>query len=260
MATMSSSALKESIFMDTILSMMPDQQQSLVTELEAYFSRRFPCLDGNVLAWWKVMDTFFPQLQALISTSNAETCCRLPNFISHCPGHPSHPWGKYICWVAILKQQAYIVWFTILNDGCLCIEDSCCQGVAEAWPQQWHRISGRATNSPLNIINYEYNMSTIQYEYSTITYGDWIFKYDTITIYYGLEIYLFVIGKPYSWVTVSATSWHSHCQKWPWPNPELPSPMLQWLLATTCHDYLSTYITTYSVKCALVAYGSTPPH
>jgi len=62
MATTSSSASKESAFMDMILSMTPNWQQALVTKLKAYFSGRFPCLDGCVLTWWKVIGTFIPQL------------------------------------------------------------------------------------------------------------------------------------------------------------------------------------------------------
>jgi len=45
--------------MEMILSMTPDQQEALVTELESYFSGRFPCLDGKVLEWWKE-NTWFP--------------------------------------------------------------------------------------------------------------------------------------------------------------------------------------------------------
>ena len=47
-------AAAASIFLDDIRSLTPAQQRAAVTEIEAYFSRTYPCLDGNALAWWMV--------------------------------------------------------------------------------------------------------------------------------------------------------------------------------------------------------------
>lgn len=43
-----------SIFLDAIRSLTPAQQRAAVTEIEAYFSGTYPCLDGNALVWWMV--------------------------------------------------------------------------------------------------------------------------------------------------------------------------------------------------------------
>ena len=43
-----------SIFLDAIRNLTPDQQKAAITEIEAFFSGTYPCLDGNVLKWWKV--------------------------------------------------------------------------------------------------------------------------------------------------------------------------------------------------------------
>jgi hypothetical protein len=90
-AAVSSSTSTESIFMDTILSMTPNQQQALVTELEDYFSGRFPCSDGNVLAWWKVMVLSSHNFKTLTS-SNAETRRRFPNSVPCRSRYFSHSW------------------------------------------------------------------------------------------------------------------------------------------------------------------------
>jgi hypothetical protein len=90
-AAVSSSTSTESIFMDTILSMTPNQQQALVTKLDDYFSGRFPCSDGNVLAWWKVMVLSSHNFKTLTS-SNAETRCRFPNSVPCCSRYFSHYW------------------------------------------------------------------------------------------------------------------------------------------------------------------------
>jgi hypothetical protein len=43
-----------SIFLDAIQSLTPAQQRAAVTEIEAYFSGIYPCLDGNAVVWWMV--------------------------------------------------------------------------------------------------------------------------------------------------------------------------------------------------------------
>jgi len=42
-----------SAFMDAIKIVAPSFSQA-VTEIEAFFSGTYPCLDGNALKWWKV--------------------------------------------------------------------------------------------------------------------------------------------------------------------------------------------------------------
>jgi hypothetical protein len=48
-----------SIFMDAIRNLTPAQQRAAVTEIEAFFNGTYPCLDGNVLGWWKVRPAFY---------------------------------------------------------------------------------------------------------------------------------------------------------------------------------------------------------
>ena len=43
-----------SIFLDAIRNLTPPQQRAAVTEIETFFSGAYPCLDGDVLKWWKV--------------------------------------------------------------------------------------------------------------------------------------------------------------------------------------------------------------
>lgn len=43
-----------SIFMQAIQNLTPAEQRAVVTEIEAYFSGTYPCLDGDALKWWKV--------------------------------------------------------------------------------------------------------------------------------------------------------------------------------------------------------------
>jgi hAT family C-terminal dimerisation region len=43
-----------SIFLDAIRNLTPPQQRAAVTEIEMFFSGAYPCLDGDVLKWWKV--------------------------------------------------------------------------------------------------------------------------------------------------------------------------------------------------------------
>jgi hypothetical protein len=43
-----------SIFLDAIRNLTPAQQRAAVTEIEVFFSGAYPCLDGDVLKWWKV--------------------------------------------------------------------------------------------------------------------------------------------------------------------------------------------------------------
>jgi hypothetical protein len=73
----------DSIFMNAILSMTPDQQQVLVTELKAYFNGTCPCPDRNVFKWWMVCIAAPPYFISLILI--AATCCRVSNTLSYCP-------------------------------------------------------------------------------------------------------------------------------------------------------------------------------
>src|ERR1700732_3374249 len=43
-----------SIFLEAIRNLTPPQQWAAVTEIETFFSGAYPCLDGDVLKWWKV--------------------------------------------------------------------------------------------------------------------------------------------------------------------------------------------------------------
>ena len=42
------------ICLDAIRNLTPVQQRAAVAEIEAYFSGTYPCLDGDVFAWWMV--------------------------------------------------------------------------------------------------------------------------------------------------------------------------------------------------------------
>jgi len=48
------------------------------------------------------------------------------------------------------------------------------------------------------MINYEYELHTIRYEYTTNTYDSRVTRYDTITIYYDQNRIVIVLGQPYS--------------------------------------------------------------
>ena len=48
------------------------------------------------------------------------------------------------------------------------------------------------------MINYEYELNMIRYEYTTNTYDSWITRYDTITIYYDRNRIVIVLGQPYN--------------------------------------------------------------
>jgi hypothetical protein len=48
------------------------------------------------------------------------------------------------------------------------------------------------------MINYEYELNTICYEYTTNTYDSWVTRYDTITIYYDRNRIVIILGQPYS--------------------------------------------------------------
>jgi hypothetical protein len=54
MAAPKAPLMTTSIVMDAIQNLTPSQQQAAVTEIEAFFSGTYPCLDGDVLKWWKV--------------------------------------------------------------------------------------------------------------------------------------------------------------------------------------------------------------
>ena len=63
-----------SIFLDAIWNLTPPQQQAAVTKIETFFSSAYPCLDGDVLKWWKVSvimyvlllpPTFAPQIHTV---------------------------------------------------------------------------------------------------------------------------------------------------------------------------------------------------
>jgi hypothetical protein len=42
------------IFLDVIRDVNPAQTRATVSELDAFFSGTYPCVDSNVLHWWKV--------------------------------------------------------------------------------------------------------------------------------------------------------------------------------------------------------------
>ena len=46
------------------------------------------------------------------------------------------------------------------------------------------------------MINYEYELHTIHYEYTTNTYDSWITQYNTITIHYNQNCIVIVLGQP----------------------------------------------------------------
>jgi hypothetical protein len=46
------------------------------------------------------------------------------------------------------------------------------------------------------MINYEYKLHTIHYEYATNTYVSWVTQYDMITIYYDQNCIVIVLGQP----------------------------------------------------------------
>jgi hypothetical protein len=46
------------------------------------------------------------------------------------------------------------------------------------------------------MINYEYELHTIHYEYTTNTYDSWVTQYNTITIYYDQNHIVIVLGQP----------------------------------------------------------------
>ena len=157
----------DSIFMNAILSMTPDQQQVLVTDLEAYFNGTCPCPDGNVLKWWKVCIAAPPYFISLISI--AATCRRVSYTLSHCPRYSCHSWCQYICWTVVLEQQAYTIWLAIFYDGFICIQDSGCQRMVEARSRKRCGISRWPTNPPLSMVKYEYDTITIWIQYNTNT-------------------------------------------------------------------------------------------
>jgi hypothetical protein len=43
-------------------NLTPAQQRAAVTKIEAFFSGAYPCLDGDVLKWWKVGIIFYISL------------------------------------------------------------------------------------------------------------------------------------------------------------------------------------------------------
>jgi hypothetical protein len=52
-------SIATSIFLDAIRNLMPAQQRAAVSEIEVFFSSAYPCLDGDVLKWWKVGIIFY---------------------------------------------------------------------------------------------------------------------------------------------------------------------------------------------------------
>jgi len=46
------------------------------------------------------------------------------------------------------------------------------------------------------MINYEYELNMIHYDYTTNTYNSWVTRYDTITIYYDQNRIVIVLGQP----------------------------------------------------------------
>ena len=57
-----------SIFLDDIQNLTPTQQRIAVTKIEAFFSGTYPCLNGDVLKWWKV-SFYFTSLLLLLKAS-----------------------------------------------------------------------------------------------------------------------------------------------------------------------------------------------
>ena len=69
-----------SIFLDVIHNLTPNQQKASITEIKAFFSSTYPCLDGNVLKWWKVNTCYEACL--IINADkcfSADTCSWLPH-------------------------------------------------------------------------------------------------------------------------------------------------------------------------------------
>jgi hypothetical protein len=54
-------SMATSIFLDAIRNFTPTQQRAAVTEIEAFFSSAYPCLNGDVLKW-KVGIIFYVSL------------------------------------------------------------------------------------------------------------------------------------------------------------------------------------------------------
>ena len=50
------------------------------------------------------------------------------------------------------------------------------------------------------MINYEYELNMIRYEYTTNTYDSWVTQYNTITIYYDWNHIVIVLGQPYPYI------------------------------------------------------------
>jgi hypothetical protein len=62
-----------SIFLDAIWNLMPAQQRAAVTKIEVFFSSAYPCLDGDVLNWWKVSVILYVLLLLLTTALQIHT-------------------------------------------------------------------------------------------------------------------------------------------------------------------------------------------
>ena len=80
-----------SIFLDAIRNLTPSQQQAAVTEIETFFSGAYPCLDSDVLKWWKVSVIMYlllllPTTALQIHTVNFPVLARIARDILAIPG------------------------------------------------------------------------------------------------------------------------------------------------------------------------------
>ena len=93
----------------------------------------------------------------VLSSTNLALNLTKPNF------DILNSWHQYICWTVVLKQQAYTIWLTVFSDGFICIQDGGCQRMVEARSQKQCGISWWATNPPLNMVKYKYDMIQIHH-------------------------------------------------------------------------------------------------
>jgi len=63
-----------SIFLQAIQNLTPTKQRAVVTEIEAFFSSTYLCLDGDALNWWMVCVLFMNIAFMLLIVHLAATC------------------------------------------------------------------------------------------------------------------------------------------------------------------------------------------
>ena len=63
-----------SIFLQAIQNLTPAEQWAVITEIEAFFSGTYPCLDGDALNWWMVCVLFMTVAFMLLIVHLAATC------------------------------------------------------------------------------------------------------------------------------------------------------------------------------------------